>query len=182
MNTTHSVCRLLALAAVAIVAAAPRDASAVTLNTVVTNIQQSGLSGNVLLGHAAIASTNYNKLTVSASYTAACNNPSVQPQMGQRTLTRTELVGGFGLATTVPQKIPSPVYMEGFELLPAGTILGCTYSWTSKAVESGFTVGSGITFPVGGGERADGSTASFVMIVPGVPTDGDATDRGSCIP
>jgi hypothetical protein len=182
MNTTHSVCRLLALAAAAIVAAAPRDASAVTLSTVVTNIQQAGLSGTVMLGHAAIASTNYNKLTVSASYTAACNNASVQSQTGQRTLTRTELVGGFGLTTTVPQTIPGPVYMGGFEFLPAGTILGCTYSWTSKAVESGFTIGSGISFPVGGGERADGSTASFVMIVPGVPANDDATDRGSCIP
>jgi hypothetical protein len=182
MNTAHSFCRLFALAAAAIVAATPHDARAVTLSTVVTNIHQVGLTGSVLLGHAAVASTNYNKLTVSASYTAACNNASVMAQMGQRSLTRTELIGGFGLTTTVPQTIPGAVYMEGFEFLPGGTILACTYSWTSKAVESGFNIGTGISFPVGGGERADGSTTSFVMIVPGTPPDSDATDRGSCIP
>jgi hypothetical protein len=182
MNITPSLFRLCALSATALVLATPPEASAVQLSTQVTSIYQVGVGAGVMLGHAAIGSTNYNRITVGGSYTAQCASPMMLPTSGQRTLTRDGLTGGLSLVTTIPQIVPTVVNMPGYNSLPAGTTVACTYSWTSRAVEGGYSIGpGGISFPSGNAERSDGGTQLFQMNVPAAAED-NSGDRGSCHP
>jgi hypothetical protein len=180
MNATQPLVRALAALAAALLLATPHAASAVELSTVVSNIHQLGATGSVSLGHSAIGFTNYNRITVSGTYAASCASTVMLPVNGQRSLTRQEIFGGISLVTTIPETVPSIVDMPGFDLLAAGSVVACTYNWTSKAAESSYTIGiPGLTIPVGGGERAQGSTAPFIMMV---SAGDDASNRGSCIP
>jgi len=172
MNIPNSFFRLCALSATALVLATPPEASAVQLSTHVTSIYQLGVGAGVMLGHAATGSTNYNRITVGGAYIAQCASPLMLPTTGQRTLSRENLTGGLSLVTTIPQVVPSLVNMPGFNALPAGTTVDCTYNWTSRAVESGYTIGAGGgSFPVGNGERSEGGTQLFVMNVPAATGD-----------
>ncbi|MEO8061115.1 MAG: hypothetical protein ABI821_00055 [Pseudomonadota bacterium] len=173
--------RLIALFGAALMLATPHDASAVTLRTIVTPIHQVGVGAGVSLGHAVSASTNYNRITAGGTFTATCAHPAMLPTGGQRTLSAENVAGGLSLTTTVPYWIPTIVNMPGYNEVPAGTTLSCTYNWTAKAVEGGYSVGAGgISFQTGNGERAEGSTQLFIMIVPGTSDDSD-TGMG-CFP
>jgi len=172
MNTAHSLGRPLAALAAALILVTPRGAAAVELNTVVSPAHQVGTSAAVSLGHTAIGYTNYNRLTVSGAYTAACASALMPSTTGQRSLSREQVLGGFGLVTTIPERLPAIVDMPGFELLAAGTRVACTYNWTSKAVESSYTVGiPGFGMQTGAGERAHGGTSPFIMVVPAASDD-----------
>lgn len=177
MNTSNLFFRLCALSATALLLAAPPEASAVQLTTQVTSIYQVGVGAGVMMGHAATGSTNYNRITVGGAYSAQCANPLMLPTTGQRTLSRDGLLGGLSLVTTIPQIVPTVVNMPGYNSLPAGTKVDCTYIWTSKAVENGYTIGpGGISTTIGAGERADGGTQLFEMRVPAPADDGSGSD------
>lgn len=181
MSTADSTVRLTAFLGAALVLVMPHKALAVTLSTQVTAIHQVGVGAGVSLGHAAVASTNYNRLTAGGTYTATCASSLMLPTSGARTLSREGVIGGLSLVTTVPAVVPTIVNMPGYNRLPAGTVVDCTYSWTSKATEASYSVGpGGIGFTTGAGERADGDTQLFVMIVP--PSSGDGDDTQSCHP
>jgi len=173
MNTAHNLGRPLAALAVALLFAMPRDSSAVELSTVVSTIHQVGATATVSLGHTAIGFTNYNRLTVSGAYTAACASAVMMATTGQRSLTREEIIGGFSQVTTIPERLPATVNMPGYDQLPAGSRVACTYNWTSKAVESSYTLGiPGFGSQTGAGERSDGGTYPFVMLVPAASETG----------
>jgi hypothetical protein len=172
MNIVHSLGRPLAALAAALVLVTPRNVSAVELNTVVSPAHQVGTSAAVSLGHTAIAYTNYNRLIVSGAYTAACASALMPATTGQRSLSREQILGGFGLVTTIPERLPAIVDMPGFDLLAAGTRVACAYNWTSKAIESSYTVGiPGFGITTGAAERAQGGTWPFIMVVPAAPDD-----------
>ena len=177
MNSVYSL-RLLAVFAAALILVTPRDAPAVQLDTVVGNIHQIGMTGSVSLGHAAIGYTNYNRITVSGAYTTACASALMTPATGQRTLSREEIVGGISLVTTVPERLPAIVDLPGFEFLAPGSRVACAYNWTSKAVESSYSIGiPGFGMQTGSGERAQGGTWPFVMAVPAAE---DSPDDDGC--
>jgi hypothetical protein len=181
MNAQLSSVRLFALFGAALVAATSHPASAVTLKTNVVPIHQVGVGAGVSLGHAVTATTNYNRITAGGTYTATCNHPVMLPTSGQRTLSADNLTGGLALTTTIPQWLPAIVNMPGYNQVPAGTVIDCTYSWTAKATEGGYTVGpGGASYQTGSGERADGSTQLFMMLVPGTSDDSDTSN--GCIP
>ena len=172
MSNTDSNVRLSALLGAALVLATPHKTLAVTLTTQVSPIHQVGVGAGVSLGHAVVASTNYNRISAGGTYVASCASALMLPSTGARTLSRESLIGGLSLVTTVPALVPTIVNMPGYNQLPAGTVVDCTYSWTSKANESSYNVGpGGIGYTTGAGERADGNTQLFVMIVPAAAED-----------
>ncbi|MEJ0085796.1 MAG: hypothetical protein WDO72_08945 [Pseudomonadota bacterium] len=174
MNAAHSLGRPLAALAAALIVLTPRDAAAVELDTVVLNIRQVGTTAGVSLGHTAIGRTNYNRLTVSGAYTAACVAGVMIPTSGQRSLSREGVIGGFGLITTIPERLPAIVDMPGFELLAAGSRVACAYNWSSKAVEASYTLGiPGFGIAIGAGEISKGSSYPFIMVVPAGGTRDD---------
>jgi hypothetical protein len=157
------------------------QASALTLNTVVAPIYQVGNGSQVNIGHTVLASTNYNRLFAGGTYSAGCAAPETMPTVGQRFLSASNVLGGLSLTVTVPEWHPALVSMPGYyEAGIRGQTLNCTYNWTSRAVEGGYTVGAfGISYQIGNGEISSGGTRSFIMNVPSL---GDPNDWTSCIP
>jgi len=151
-----------------------------TLQTVVAPIYQVGNGAGVSMGHVVSASTIYNRLTAGGTFSASCASPLMLPATGQRTLSNDGLSGGRSLVVTIPEWVPTIINMPGFYSLTRGTTVTCTYNWTARAVEGGYTIGTGgITFQTGNGERTQGLFQIFVMSVPG---DTNTDDFQSCIP
>ena len=103
------------------------------------------------------------------------------PVTGQRTLSTDNAVGGLSLQVTVPEVHPAHVNVPGYyDAATHGAPLTCTYNWTSRALEGGYSVGlGGISFQTGNGERTDGGTQIFIMTV---PKAGEEITRPICTP
>jgi hypothetical protein len=180
MNTpTSQLSRAAWISAVALLVLSDQ-AVALNLKTVVAPIYQIGTGATVQLGHTVLASTNYNRLNAGGTYSAACNAPETMPTTGQRSLSAETLWGGTTLTVTIPEWHPARVNMPGFESVPRGGRINCTYNWTSRANEGGFTIGvGGISFQSGNGEQTQGGTQLFVMDVPKLS---DPNENSPCIP
>ena len=165
----------------AIMAASAMPVSALpTLSTDVLSIYQIGRGSGVNLGHVVHASTVYNRIVAGGTFVAACPNPLMLPARGERIFSADNFGGGLVVHVTVPQTLPATVSMPGFYSLTRGTTLDCTYTWTSKAIEGGYSIGAnGVTFQTGNGERSEGFFKSFTMTVPG---DTNSDDWQGCIP
>ena len=156
-----------------LIASAP--AMAVQVRVIPQLIYQSGTSAAVYIGHTVDADTNYNRLTAGGSYTVTCNHPATLPLSGQRTISRETIAGPTTLVVTIPATLPSLQAIPGFSSVPTDIELTCTYAWTARAVEGGYTISVlGISFQTGNGERTEGGVQEFRMIRP------DRTDDG-CI-
>jgi len=179
MNAAASITGRRAIAAVA--ALLPVLASAQpNLQTTVLPIYQIGNGAGVHLGHVVTASTLYNRLVAGGTFVASCASPDMLPARGQRTLSGDNAGGGIRLVVTIPESLPATVAMPGFYSLTRGTTVSCTYEWTSRAVEGGYTIGpGGISFQIGNGEKAEGFFQTFTMSVPG---ETNQDDWQGCIP
>lgn len=170
----------LSLLALALVANTTPASAMPNLTTRVLPAYQIGNGAGVSMGHVVLASTVYNRLTAGGTFSASCASPQMQPATGQRTLSVDNLVGGLSLTVTIPEWVPATVSMPGFYSLTRGTTVSCTYNWTSKATEGGYSVGAGgISFQTGNGERSEGFFQQFQMSVPG---DTSTDDWQGCIP
>jgi hypothetical protein len=181
MKSVHSSFRAVALLGAALLIVRPHTAAAIVLDTIVAPTYQVGTTAGVSLGHAVSARTNYNRITAGGSYNASCAEAAMSPATGARTLSAERLTGPVSLVTTIPYNVPTVVNMPGFNLLAPGTVVSCVYAWTSKATESAYTVGiGGGGFQTGSGERVDGGSQTFMMIVPAASDDSDTSN--ACIP
>ncbi|HTU64576.1 MAG TPA: hypothetical protein VMF52_01390 [Steroidobacteraceae bacterium] len=168
-----------AIAAALLMGTQPAHAVPV-MNTYVSPIYQVGNGAGVNLGHTVLATTVYNRLIAGGTFVASCISSVMSPASGQRTLSAETLGGGTSLVVTIPTNQPAIVNMPGFYSLNRGDTVNCTYTWTSRAVESGYSIGfNGISFQTGNGERADGFFKPFTMSVPG---DTGTGDFNKCIP
>jgi len=142
----------------------PGAASAVTMYTVVAPIYQISNKSLVNVGHTVVAHTDYNRLTAGGSYTAQCGGAGV-PVTGQRTLSTDNFAGGLALTVTIPQYRPANIVMPGYyAAVERGETLYCTYNWISRAVEGGYSIGTGgVSFQTGNGEITEGSSVPFIM-------------------
>ena len=178
MKIQPHVLRLAAVLASAVLLGASQRASAVQLDVYVSTISQFGTGSGVNLGHTVLASTPYNRLIAGGTFTAACNHSATLPLTGERTLPSETY--GFDqniLYVTIPETVPALRNMPGFGSVERGTELSCTYRWTARAIEGGYTIGiGGISFVTGNGERTDGGTVEFKMVRP------DPGYRGCIIP
>lgn len=156
-------------------------ASAVVMQTFLAPIYQVGTGPTVNLGHTVYASTDYNRLYAGGTYSAICAGPDILPTVGQRFLSTENIAGRLTLYVTIPERHPARVHMPGFSSAAArGQRMNCTYNWTSRAIESGYSIGvGGISFQTGNGERSEGGTEVFTM---GLPSLGDEDEWTSCHP
>jgi hypothetical protein len=150
-------------------------AAAVTLRVFPQSIYQVGTGPSVYVGHTVDAHTSFNRLLAGGSSTINCNNAATLPLTGQRSLTGETWGGPTSLVVTIPTWLPAQQTIPGFSSVPPDTQLSCTYAWTARAVESGYSINLGlISYPIGSGERTEGGTVPFTMYKP------DRTDDG-CI-
>ena len=121
-------------------------------------------SSAVSLGHTVFARTNLNRLVAGGTFNASCASTVTGSIPGERTLPSESFVGGNSLYVTIPAQLPAYLNMPGFENVTGGTILSCTYAWTSRAQEATYTVGvPGFGITIGGQELRDGGSVGFYM-------------------
>jgi hypothetical protein len=151
-----------------------------SLHVTVLPIYQIGNGAGVSLGHVVRASTIYNRLQAGGTFVASCASPVMQPARGERTTSTDSFSGGLTLNVSIPYSLPATVYMPGFYSLDRGATVSCTYTWTARAVEGGFSVSAGgISYQSGSGEISDGFFQPFQMSVPG---DTNTGEWQGCIP
>lgn len=157
------------------------QANAIDLKTTNLTVYQVGTGSLVKVGHVVHASTNYNRLTAGGSFVASCAHQITNlPITGNRSLFTENAFGGLRLDVTIPAQQPAHRNMPGFNALPRGTTINCTYNWTSIAVEGGYTVGvGGTSFQTGNGSVSEGGSEHFIMNVPGTSS---SEDNSVCIP
>jgi len=161
----------------AVVCIAPVANATLTMNTALQSISQLGDgSSAVYVGHIVLAGTNLNRLVAGGNFNATCASTYTGSISGERTLSSTLIARYNQLYVTIPEQLPALLIMPGFENVPAGTILSCSYNWTSRAQESTYTVGvPGFGITIGGEEARDGSSVWFQMYK---TADGGEPNRG----
>jgi len=139
--------------------------ASLALSTRLQSIAQMGDgSSAVSLGHTVMASTNLNRLIANKTFNSSCASTVTDSIPGERTLPSESFVGGNSLYVTIPAQLPAYLNMPGFENVTGGTILSCTYAWTSRAQEATYTVGvPGFGITIGGQELRDGGSVGFYM-------------------
>jgi hypothetical protein len=148
--------------------ASMQSAQAIAMQVVTSNIRQNGFTANVSLGHTVLASSNMNRLIAGGTFDARCPSSHTGSIPGQRTLPAQSLVGGTRLTVTIPEWVPAVRAMPGFENVPGGTTLDCTYNWTAQAEEATYSVGvPGLGMTIGGERLVDSGVVHFEMYKPG---------------
>lgn len=165
--------------AVALIAVWSARAHALGMHTVASSIHQAAFTAGISLGHTVAASTNMNHLNVGGSFEARCPSTYLYPIARTRTLPAQVLAGGVQLYVTIPEVVPTVIDMPGFENLPGGTTMTCSYNWTATAEESSYTFGfGGFTLAYGGDKKTDSGGVPFDLYK---PADGDGDTRGGCM-
>lgn len=178
MINTHLKFSASALLAIAVLVCGAQRADAFNMTTYVSTISQAGYTAGVNLGHAVSATSDMNRLYAGGAFEARCASAYTGSISDQRGFSGESLIGGTRLTVTVPQTMPAMRPMPGFDQMPGGTTLTCTYNWTADAEESTFTLGvPGFGITIGGRKAHDGSSVPFLMFKPG----GGGTDDNGCI-
>jgi len=169
-----------ALVAGAMLCGAPAVHATLRLDTVLGNIQQLGDGSTaVSLGHIVIAGTPMNRLIAGGSFNASCASTYTGTIPGERTLPSSTIGTYNQLYVTIPETVPTWRNMPGFENVPSGSILSCSYAWRSHAQESTYSIGSqGIGITIGGESLSTGGSVNFPMYKSG---SGDDEPNRGCI-
>ncbi len=177
MNS-RSITTLLAATVLGVaILSAPR-ANAVSMHVVPSSIHQVEFTAGIALGHTVTASTNMNHLNAGGAFEARCPSPLLLPIRRNRSLPAQVIFGGAQLYVTIPEVVQTTIDMLGFENLPDGTTLSCSYDWTAAAEDSSYTLGfGGFSFAYGGDKITDAGNVPFEMYKPG----SDASTKQGCI-
>jgi hypothetical protein len=144
---------------------APIANATLTMNTLLQPISQLGVGSTaVYVGHTVTAGTNFNRLVAGGSFNASCISSDTGSIPGERAITSALILRYNQLAVTIPEQLPALRNMPGFENVPPGSVLSCTYAWTSRAQESTYSIGlPPLTITLGGEELRDGGSVGFQM-------------------
>lgn len=168
-----------ATTALALIAAMPPKAQALTMSVTPSSIHQVAFTAGVSLGHSVSASSNFNRLFASGTFEAKCPSSYLYPIPGSRGLSAQSLIFGTSLTVTIPIVVPTVMDMPGFDALPGGTSLTCDYNWTAYAEEGSYTIGGGgFGITIGGEKANDSGRVPFDFYK---PADGDGDSRGGCM-
>ena len=182
MNTRSIAVSAYAVIAAAILGCGAQRAEALSGQSIPIDIRQDQFTAYVFLGHMIFANSNMNRLMAGGTYDARCPSPETAwPITGQNSRTDESLLWGTSVTVGVPEPLPARKYMPGFENVPGGTTLRCTYQWTMTVQEGTLTVGiPGLGFTMGGGSINTGGPINFDMYQPGI-SGGSEADHG-CLP
>ena len=160
-----TLCKSVKVVALTALVAAPRLASALSLDAYVSTPTQYGIGSAFNFGHTVLASTNYSNLVAGGGYSAQCSHPATLAVTGERTLSSSTLgLGGNSLTVTIPASQPGLTNLTGWYQVEPGSTLSCNYRWTAYATESGMTIGAGgISYTIGSGTQRTGGTVDFTM-------------------
>jgi hypothetical protein len=119
-----------------------------------------------------------NRLYAAGAFEARCPSTITAPSSISAVLGG-NLLGGTQLYVTVPASLPAQRIMPGFDQVPGGTTLNCSYNWTSDAEESTYSDQySRIRHHHRWRKGARGSSVPFEMYQPG---SSGSDDNNGCI-
>jgi hypothetical protein len=167
-----------AAAALALVCVA-RQANAIEMSVQVLGISQvPNFTSRVKVGHIVNAKTNMISIAVGGSLRVSCPSSYTGTIEAQNSRTQTYLPPNV-LSVEVPAGwIPTERELPGFNNVPGGTTLTCSYLWNGNAKEAMYSLGAGgAGLPIGGESQSETDTVVFEMYKPG---DSGPDDNG-CI-
>lgn len=172
----------LAFAAVAAItlASGAKTAHAISGRTAVVPTAQVDFTAGVKLGHLVDATTYMLSITVGGAFRVSCPSQYTGTIEGQNARSQSFTWPPNTLTVEVPSGwLPAVRPLPGFNNVPGGTTLTCSYYWTAHAKESGYTLplpGGG--FPIGNDTYNEGDTFHFEMYKPG---GGGTDENNGCI-
>jgi hypothetical protein len=171
--------RGVALAAVILAGGSPH-AQALNLNTDLLDIRQSlNFGSSVVLGHLVTGRTSMISMVVGGTYRVSC--PSSYTGVIEGYNWRAQMSGSPNVLTVeVPAGyLPAERILPGFDNVPGGTTLQCSYTWTGAGREATYQLSAyGLGMSIGGGMTSQGDARVFEMYKPGRGTE---LDGSGCI-
>ena len=179
MNPRSMNSFLLASFAGAIVVCGSPVARAVSLSAETVDISQvPPYTSLVKLGHMVNGRTIMISIAVGGSFRVSCPSPNTGTIEGANYRSQTNIPPNV-LSVEVPAGwLPAQRELPGFNNVPDGTALSCTYFWTASAKEAMYTLGAGgASMPVGGEGDSKADSRVFEMYKPG----SGSKDNGGCM-
>ena len=180
MNTRPMTPFVLAAVAAVALLCGSRSSHALEMSVQVLGINQvPSFTSRVRLGHIVNARSYMVSIAVGGSLRASCPSTYTGTIEAQNARAQTNLPPNV-LSVEVPAGwLPAEREMPGFNNVPGGTTLTCTYFWTAAAKEAMYSLGAGGTsMPVGGDAYTRADSVVFEMYKPG---GGSADENNGCI-
>jgi len=162
-----------AAVAAATVVCGSRSAHALDMSVQVLSISQvPSYTSRVKLGHIVNGRSNMISIAVGGSLRVSCPSAYTGTIESQNYRPQTGLPPNV-LSVEVPSGwLPAERELPGFNNVPGGTTLTCSYFWTAAVKEAAYSFGAGgSSMPVGGDGYTQSDTAVFEMYKPGAGTD-----------
>jgi hypothetical protein len=146
----------------------PRTAHALEMSVSILGISQSGFTSRVKLGHLVTAKTYFISVAAGGSFRVSCPSQYTGTIEGENAAPQTGLPPNV-LTVEVPAGwLPAERELPGFNNVPGGTTLTCTYFWTAVAKEATYSLGAGGSgFQIGGDAYRRSDSVTFEMYQPG---------------
>ena len=132
----------------------------------------------VRLGHLVTGKTYYISILVGGTLRVSCPSPLTGTIEGSNAHAQTDLPPNVLTVEVPPGWLPAERELPGFNNVPDGTTLRCSYYWTGSAKEAMYSLGvPGLGIPIGGDAPTQSDSQVFEMYKPG----GDADINNGCI-
>jgi hypothetical protein len=131
-----------------------------------------------MLGHMVTARSNMISVAAGGTFLVTCPSSYTSTIQGQNFVPQTYLPPNV-LTVEVPGGwLPAERELPGFNNVPGGTSLSCTYRWTASAEEAMYSLGAGgSSMPIGGDVYTRSDNVTFEMYKPG----SSGADDNGCI-
>jgi hypothetical protein len=180
MNTRSMNSFFYAAFAAATLLCNPHDARALELSVQVLPISQvPPFTSRVRLGHIVNAKTWMFSVAAGGTLHVSCLSPYTGTIDAQNATAQTGMSPNKLSVEVPPGWLPAERELPGFNDVPGGTSLSCTYRWTAAGKEAIFSLGAGgTTMPIGGDATTKQDQVVFEMYKPG---DSGSDDNNGCI-
>jgi hypothetical protein len=181
MNARSVNSFVFATVAAATLVCGPRTAQALTMSVQVLGISQvPQYTSRVKLGHMVNARSYMISVAVGGTLRVSCPSMYTGTIEAQNSKSQTGWPPNVLSVEVPPGWLPAERELPGFNNVPGGTSLICSYFWTASAKEAMYSLGAGgSTMPIGGDAYTESDSVTFEMYKPG--GNGNGTDDNGCI-
>ena len=168
----------VALAAV-ILAGTSSDAQALNLSTALLDVRQVDFTSGIRLGHLVTGRTSMVSIVVGGTFRVTCPSSYTGVLEGYNWRAQTYTTPNVLTVEVPPGFLPAERVLPGFDNVPGGTSLQCSYNWTGAGKEATYQLSAyGLGMTIGGETTSQADTRIFEMYQPN--GDGER-DNTSCI-
>jgi hypothetical protein len=169
MNARSANPFVFAAVAAATLLCGSRNAQAIEMSVQVLGITQvAPYTARVRLGHIVNARSWMFSVAAGGTLRVSCLSPYTGTIDAENSAPQTGVPPNVLSVAIPPGWLPAERELPGFNDVPGGTSLSCTYRWTAAAKEAMYSLGAGgSSMPVGGDVYTQKDTVTFEMYKPG---------------